>query len=206
MSTLYLLDLLGVAIFAISGALAAGRKGLDFLGVIIIATVTAIGGGTMRDLLLDRHPVFWIDDPAYLIVITIAAALTLILVRNRTPPLDALLLADALGLAVFTIIGAQIAEAADVSPGIVVIMATMTGVAGGVIRDVLSNQVPLILRRDIYATAAIVGASLYLFLQEMGADPRLAAVVGMLAVAVLRMLAIFKGLRLPVFRLPEDPS
>ncbi len=206
MSVLQALDLIGVAIFAISGSLAAGRKGLDVLGVIVIAMVTAIGGGTLRDLLLDRHPVFWVDDPSYLIVIIAAAVLTLFFVRTRKPPLNALLLADALGLAVFTIIGAQIAEEAGVSDGIVVMMATMTGVAGGVIRDVLSNEVPLILRRDIYATAAIVGASLYLVIQGMGADTRLAVVAGMLAVAGLRLLAIFKGLRLPVFRLPEDPT
>ncbi len=206
MTTLYLFDLLGVAIFAISGALAAGRKGLDFLGVIIIAMVTAIGGGTMRDLLLDRHPVFWITDPAYLIVIAVAAVCTLVFVRTHTPPLNALLLADALGLAVFTIIGAQIAEAAGVSPGIVVIMATMTGVAGGVIRDVLSNEVPLILRRDLYATAAIAGAIVYLLAQGGGMDVRLASVMGMATVALLRLLAIFKGLRLPVFRLPADPT
>jgi len=205
-SVLQALDLIGVAIFAISGSLAAGRKGLDVLGVIVIAMVTAIGGGTLRDLLLDRHPVFWVDDPSYLIVIIAAAVLTLFFVRTRKPPLNALLLADALGLAVFTIIGAQIAEEAGVSDGIVVMMATMTGVAGGVIRDVLSNEVPLILRRDIYATAAIVGASLYLVIQGMGADTRLAVVAGMLAVAGLRLLAIFKGLRLPVFRLPEDPT
>lgn len=206
MSVLQALDLIGVAIFAISGSLAAGRKGLDVLGVIVIAMVTAIGGGTLRDLLLDRHPVFWVDDPSYLIVIIAAAVLTLFFVRTRKPPLNALLLADALGLAVFTIIGAQIAEEAGVSDGIVVMMATMTGVAGGVIRDVLSNEVPLILRRDIYATAAIVGASLYLVIQGMGVDTRLAVVAGMLAVAGLRLLAIFKGLRLPVFRLPEDPT
>ncbi|HRP07023.1 MAG TPA: trimeric intracellular cation channel family protein [Gemmatimonadales bacterium] len=206
MTTLYLLDLIGVAIFAISGALTAGRKGLDFLGVIIIATVTAIGGGTVRDLLLDRHPVFWIDDPAYLIVIICSALATLVWVRYHTPEPNSLLLADALGLAVFTIIGAQIAEAAGVSPGIVVIMATMTGVAGGVIRDVLSNEIPLILRRDIYATAAMAGAGLYLILQRLGADQRVAVGAGMVAVTLLRLLAIYRGLRLPVLRLPADPS
>lgn len=203
--SLYLPDLVGVAIFAVSGALAAGRKGLDFLGVIIIAMVTAIGGGTLRDLLLDRHPIFWIGDPTYLTVIVVAATLTLAIVRYRKPPLNALLLADALGLAVFTVIGAQAAESAGVSPGIVVMMATMTGVAGGVIRDVLSAEVPLILRRDIYATAAIVGAIAYLAAQRIGASLEAAMTLGMMTVAVLRILAIFWGLRLPVFRLPEEP-
>lgn len=203
---IYLLDLIGVAVFAISGALAAGRKSLDLLGVIVIAVVTAIGGGTLRDLLLDRHPIFWIADPTYLIVISIAALLTLSYVRLRPPPGNSLLLADALGLALFTIIGAQIAEATNLSPIIVVLMGTITGVAGGVLRDVLSAEVPLILRRDIYATAAIVGASLYLIMQEIGFGRSVAAWIGMTTVVLLRLLAILRGLRLPVFRLPQGPQ
>ena len=104
---LYILDLFGVAVFAISGALAAGRKSLDLLGVVIIAVVTAIGGGTTRDLLLDRHPIFWIADPTYLSVIIGAALITIWYTRYKEPPEKALVLADALGLAVFTITGAQ---------------------------------------------------------------------------------------------------
>ena len=201
----YLLDLLGVAVFAISGALSAGRKGLDLLGVLVIAVVTAIGGGTIRDLLLDRHPIFWIADPTYLVVITIAAVLSIAYVRVWPAPRNSLLIADAFGLALFTITGAQIAEAAGLSTMIVVLMGTITGVAGGVLRDVLSAEVPLILRRDIYATAAIAGASLYLLVQEIGFGRPAAAVLGMAAVAVLRLLAILRGLRLPVFRLPQEP-
>lgn len=203
---IYLLDLFGVAVFAISGVLAAGRKSLDLLGVIVIAVITAIGGGTLRDVLLDRHPIFWIADPTYLIVISIAALLTLIYVRLRPRPGNSLLIADALGLAIFTIIGARIAEAAGLSPIIVVLMGTITGVAGGVLRDVLSAEVPLILRRDIYATAAIAGASLYLIVQEIGLGPSAAAAIGIAAVALLRLLAILRGLRLPVFRLPQEPE
>ena len=201
----YLLDLLGVAVFAISGALSAGRKGLDLLGVLVIAVVTAIGGGTIRDLLLDRHPIFWIADPTYLVVITVAALLSIAYVRVWPAPRNSLLLADALGLALFTITGAGIAETAGLPAVIVVLMGTITGAAGGVLRDVLSAEVPLILRRDIYATAAIAGASLYLLLQEVGIGRPAAAVLGMTAVAVLRLLAILRGLRLPVFRLPQEP-
>ncbi len=201
----YLLDLLGVAIFAISGALAAGRKSLDLLGVIVIAVVTAIGGGTLRDLLLDRHPIFWIADPTYLIVISVSALLTLGYVRRRPPPGNSLLIADALGLALFTIMGARIAEAAGLSAMIVVLMGTITGVAGGVVRDVLCAEVPLILRRDIYATAAIAGASLYLGVQALGTGRVVATVIGVATVVLLRFLAILRGLRLPIFRLPQEP-
>jgi uncharacterized membrane protein YeiH len=202
----YLLDLLGVAVFAISGALAAGRKSLDVLGVIVIAVVTAIGGGTLRDLLLDRHPIFWIADPTYLVVISISALLTVVWVRRRPPPGNSLLIADALGLALFTIMGAQVAEGAGLSAIIVVLMGTMTGVAGGVIRDVLSAEVPLILRRDLYATAAIAGASLYLLVQQVGLAQPGAAFLGIAAVTLLRLLAILRGWRLPVFRLPGEPQ
>ena len=199
----YALDLLGVAVFAISGALAAGRKSLDLLGVVVVATATAVGGGTLRDLLLDRHPIFWIDDPAYLGVIVGASLLTVAWSRARRPPGSALLLADALGLALFTISGAQIAEAAGAPAALVVVMGALTGTAGGAVRDVLTAEIPLILRRDVYATAAIVGACVYLALEAMGVGRSIAGVVGMLAVAALRLAAIYRGLHLPVFSLPE---
>lgn len=202
----HILDLLGVAVFAVSGVLAAGRKGLDLLGVLVIAALTAIGGGTVRDLLLDRHPIFWIAEPTYLIVISAAASLTLVYVRVRPAPGNALAFADAMGLALFTISGAQIAEAERLSPIIVVLMATITGVAGGVMRDVLCAEIPQILRRDIYATAAIAGASLYLIAEALQMPRPWCAALGMTAVVVLRVLAISRGLKLPTFRLPDDPT
>jgi uncharacterized membrane protein YeiH len=198
----YLLDLLGVGVFAMSGALAAGRAGLDLLGVVVIAALTAIGGGTIRDLLLNRHPIFWIRDPTYLVVIGITALLTVVYVRIHPPPGNALLLADALGLALFALSGAQIAEAAGLAPIIVVLMGTLTGVAGGVLRDVLTGQVPLILRKDLYATAAITGIALYLLVQAFGMNRSWAFGAGFAVVVALRLLAIVSGLRLPVFRLP----
>jgi uncharacterized membrane protein YeiH len=198
----YLLDLLGVAVFAVSGALAAGRLGLDLLGVVVIAALTAVGGGTLRDLLLNRHPISWIGDPTYLVVICAAALLTIVYAAFRPPPGDALLVADALGLALFAMSGAQVAEGAELSPVIVVLMGTMTGVAGGVLRDVLSGQIPLVLRRDIYATAAIVGITVYLLLQVIGTKRSWAFGVGLVVVAALRLLAVLEGWQLPTFRLP----
>lgn len=201
---LYLLDLLGVAVFAASGALAAGRKSLDLLGVVVIAAVTAIGGGTIRDVLLDRHPVFWIDDPTYLVVILGAALATVIWARFRPPPDHSLAIADALGLGFFTIGGAQIAEGAGLSAIIIVLMGTITGSAGGVIRDVLSAEIPMILRRgQLYASTAIAGASLYLVLLAFGTDRTVAALVGMAAIVALRLASILWGLRLPVFELDD---
>jgi uncharacterized membrane protein YeiH len=200
---LYSLDLVGVAVFAVSGVLAARDRGLDLLGVIVIAAITAIGGGTLRDLLLNRYPIFWITDAQYLTVIIASAFLTVAYVRVRPPPGKALLVADAVGLALFALSGAQLAEAAQCPAIIVVLMGTMTGVAGGVLRDVITAQVPLILRRDIYATAAIVGVALYLLLQALGLQRSAAFGVGMAMVIALRLLAIHWGLQLPIFRMPE---
>ena len=130
------------------------------MGVIVIAAITAIGGGTLRDLLLNRHPIFWITDAQYLTVIIASALLTVAYVRIRPLPGTALLVADALGLALFSLSGAQVAETAQCTPIIVVLMGTMTGVTGGILRDVITAQVPLMLQREIYATAAIAGVVL----------------------------------------------
>jgi uncharacterized membrane protein YeiH len=203
-SFIQFLDLLGVAIFAVSGALAAGRKRLDLLGVVVIAMVTAIGGGTTRDLLLDR-PVFWTTQPRYLYVILISALLTVVWTKRFSPPDRALATADALGLALFSISGAQIAERLGL-PGVVcVIMGTITGVAGGMIRDVLTNEIPMVIRRGrIYATAAIVGIVAYLILtQSFGLMEPISALVGMALIAGLRISSIVWGWTLPVFSLDK---
>jgi uncharacterized membrane protein YeiH len=201
-----LIDLAGVAVFAVSGALAALRARMDLLGVVVVAAVTAIGGGTTRDVLLDRHPVFWIDDPSYLGVVIVAAALTLAWTRVRPPPKNSLAMADALGLAFFVIAGAQLTQRLDHAWPIVILMGTITGVAGGAIRDVLSAQVPMILRRgELYATAAIAGAGSYLLLLEWGAGERLAALLGMSLIVALRFGAIWRGWHLPVLSLREEP-
>jgi uncharacterized membrane protein YeiH len=199
---LYALSLIGVAVFAASGAIAAGRKSFDWIGVLVIAVMTAIGGGTLRDVLLGRDAVFWIADTAYLWVVVAAAAATILYVRKQRPPDRALLVADALGLAFFTISGAQIAEQQGHSGAIVVVMGTLTGVAGGVLRDVLCNDVPLLFGpgETLYATAAIAGATTYLALQTLGAPPTSAALAGMAVVGGLRLAAIFWRLRLPSAR------
>jgi uncharacterized membrane protein YeiH len=203
----YVLDLAGVAVFAISGVLAAGRKNLDLLGVAVIAVVTAIGGGTLRDVLLDRHPIFWIADPTYLWVILAATVVTLGYVRLWIASRRALLIADALGLAFFTIGGVEIAQQAGHSDLIALLMGTITGVAGGVLRDVLLGEIPLIFRPGrLYATAAIGGAGLYLLLAWAGITKEAAALGGMAATVGLRLGAIFWRLELPTVRLPEDES
>ncbi|GMU87002.1 MAG: membrane protein [Ignavibacteriales bacterium] len=199
---LYYLDLFGVAVFAISGALTASEKKLDLYGVVVISIVTAIGGGTLRDLLLDRHPIFWFEDPVLLIVIITAAIATIIYTRFHHPPLRVLLIADAFGLGLFAISGAQIAEAQNLSPLIVVVMAAITGTAGGLTRDILCNEIPMILKKDIYATAAISGAAIYLILKALGVDGVLAGVIGSAFVFAVRLAAITFRLHQPESKLP----
>lgn len=199
---LLLVDLLGVGVFAISGALAALRKKMDLLGVLVIAAVTALGGGTVRDLLLNRHPVVWVTEPGYLYVALAAAVATVVYTRFRQAPDHSLAVADALGLGFFVISGARLTVELGYTGVIVVLMGTTTGVVGGVIRDILSARVPLILRKgELYATTAIAGATVYLVLMGLDVREALAATLGMLTVVSLRFAAIRWGIGLPVIPL-----
>lgn len=198
MSLLRFLDVAGVAVFAISGALAAMRKELDLIGVLVIALVTAVGGGTLRDLLIDRQ-VFWVGDATYVAVIIAASIATIVYVRFREPPDRALSVADALGLGFFTISGAKIAEAADLPGLIVVVMATITGIFGGILRDVLCAEVPMVMRKNtLYATAAIIGASVYVLFPRGWSGA--AAGVAIATVIAIRLAAIWWQITLPVHR------
>lgn len=167
--------------------------------------VTGIGGGTLRDLLLGRTPVFWVRNPVYLWVILGAAAFTVLFVRFRTPPLHALEVADAFGLALFCVSGAQIAQGFTSRGIIVVLMGTLTGCAGGAVRDVLCAEIPMVLRnRQLYATAAIAGASAFYLCDRFGLAAPLPAILGMTLAVALRFGSIYGGLRLPSFKLPES--
>lgn len=204
----YYLDLIGVAVFAISGALAAGRKQLDWVGVVFLATVTAIGGGTVRDVLLNRDAVFWIQDPTYLWVIISASFLTILYVRFFRPPFNLIMYVDALGLALFTILGAQVAEAHGVSDLIVIVMAVLTGVAGGVIRDVLTGEIPHLFRstEPLYSVAALTGAVIYVLLQKLGVITEYATYIGISMVALFRFAAIYWNLNMPMFSIDHDKN
>ena len=197
---LYVLDLVGVAVVAISGALAAGRRRLDLIGVLVLAAVTAVGGGTIRDVLLDRHPIFWLADARYLLVIIVAAVATVLYVRWGRVPWITLDVADALGLALFSVAGTQVAERAGMPAASCVLLGAVTGAAGGAIRDVLTARVPAVLQHgSLYAAAAIAGTSLYLILARLGLEHSAASLAGMAVVAALRLAAIWWGLTLPVF-------
>jgi uncharacterized membrane protein YeiH len=199
---LHLMDLVGVFAFAVSGALTAGRKRMDLFGVLVIAAVTAIGGGTVRDVLLDR-PVFWLIDTVYLYVIAAAVLCTLVYARFRRPPHGALLVADAFGLAVFAVLGVRAGLEAGTSPLVAVIMGAITGVVGGAVRDVLCGETPLILRREIYATAAVAGAATYVVLSAWSGQGAATLTASIAVTLLLRLSAVRYDLNLPTGR-PEE--
>lgn len=200
----YLLDLTGTAVFAITGALAAGRKRMDIFGVVVLGCVTAIGGGTLRDVILGEHPVFWISDTRYLAVAAVAALGTFVLAQRWKLPAMVLLYADAVGLAAFTAIGFQKGFQATHAYSIAIVMGLATGVVGGIIRDVLSGEIPLIFRREIYASASLCGAALLALLSYLKLPGPVTVSAGVLATMAIRLTAIHWNLSLPLFRLDDD--
>lgn len=197
-------DLLGIAVFAISGTLAAWRKQMDGFGVIVLATVTAIGGGTLRDLILDS-PVIWLSNNSYFLAIFIAAGLTILAVRNRLViPNNTLQIADAIGLAFFVIMGTQKALDHGTSGFVAIMMGTMSGVCGGMIRDVLCREIPMVFRGELYAITCIFGGLVYVQLLGFGVAQMPAMLVGMTALLALRLAAIRWHLTIPVFGKKAD--
>lgn len=204
-SWFYFFDLCGTAVFALSGALSAGRHRMDPFGVIVLASVTAVGGGSIRDALLGTTPVFWIRDPNYIIVILLTVLLTMLIVRRpKRIPQHTLPVADALGLALFTVIGAEKALSLELGGMIAVVMGLITGVGGGIIRDLLCRQVPMILRTEIYATASILGGVTYSLCLHLGTQDKHALVLAMLVALGIRLAAIKWHLSLPAFDLKTN--
>ena len=203
---LYWLDLFGIVVFALSGALMAGRYKLDPFGVVVLASVTAIGGGTIRDIILDTT-IFWVADPVYLYVILATALLTIIFIRQpKRIPKRFLLIADALGLALFAVLGTQKALVLGAPIPVAVVLGTITGVAGGMIRDVLCNVIPMILRQEIYALAAMLGGGLFVFLQWLNWSDTNAIITAITIALILRLAAIYWHVSLPAFHIVEKPD
>ncbi len=203
---LYWLDLFGIIVFALSGALMAGRYKLDPFGVVVLAAVTAIGGGTIRDLILDTT-VFWVAKPIYLWVILATALLTIALIRRpKRIPKRFLLIADAFGLALFAVLGTQKSLNLGVPMSVAIVMGTITGVAGGMIRDVLCNVIPMILRKEIYALAAMLGGCLFVLFHWLGLSDNVATVFAILGSLKLRLAAIYWQVSLPAFQIIDKEN
>lgn len=197
MQLLYALDLVGTAAFAASGAWAGIRRDLDLFGVLVLGLVTATGGGTLRDILLGDVPPFCLQDETYL-YLSLGVALAVFCFHLRLGFLQhPLLYFDAVGLGTFVVIGTGKALALGTGWLGAVLLGVMTATAGGVLRDVLSGQVPLILRREIYASACLAGGALLVLLRQTAIAPGLAALLAALTVIVVRLLAIRRNWELP---------
>lgn len=197
MDYLYLLDLTGTFVFAISGVLAAANKKLDLFGATFIGFVTAIGGGTIRDVLLGIQPVSWMQSMEYLIVILAAVILTFLFRKKIMRFRKTLFLFDTIGIGVFTIIGLQKALLAGVIPVVAIIMGMFTAVMGGVIRDTLCNEIPLIFRKEIYATACLAGAIIFLILDNFAVSNSINNLITILTIIIIRVISIKYKLSLP---------
>lgn len=195
------LDFFGVFVFAVSGALAADRRGMDLFGFVVIALLPAVGGGTVRDIVLGV-PVFWVQDPTYLWLILGAALLTFAAAGQIRRVERWLLWADAIGLSVFCVTGAAKALAATGSVVISVAMGVVTAVFGGIVRDTVCNEIPLVLRQDVYATAAFAGALCLVGLISLGMAEVAALWIGAGVCFLVRAAAIVWGWSLPKRRAP----
>ncbi len=207
MTTGFVLEHFGVGVAATTGVLAARGKQVDLFGVIVLAMVTAFGGGTLRDLILGDYPVFWARDPHYVYTASVAAVVTFFLARTHEIHLGLLQFADAFALAFFTVVGLEKGLAAGTAAAIAVMLGVITGVAGGILRDLLLNEIPLVFRQDIYlyATAAFFGALVYLGLRAVQCDRQVTMISAVAAVLALRLAGIRWRLTLPVFR-PKESS
>ena len=198
---LYLLDMVGVIACAIAGTLLAQHKGFDIAGCILVSMVNAIGGGTLRDMALDRHPLFWMTDLNYVIVITLTSLILQIFFHLYHKIDKALKFFDAIGLAAFSVIGFKVALAQDVSPVIAVMMGVWTAIIGGLLRDIICNEIPLLLQREIYITASIAGSLSYLALDYWGVDAVTNEFMMLFIIFAVRMLALKFDWHLPSIRL-----
>jgi uncharacterized membrane protein YeiH len=198
-TTTYVIEILGTVSFAISGSFAAMQRRLDPFGVLIIAFVTSIGGGTVRDLLLGDTPVAWMRDVNYCLLILVTSLLTIFFKTQIKRFKITLFLFDSLGLGLFTLVGVQKGIVFGLDPGMCVALGTITGCFGGVIRDTLLNTIPLIFRKEIYATACILGGILYFLLLYFNLKADVAKVIVIAFIVALRILVVRYKLALPRF-------
>lgn len=192
-------DLAGTASFAISGALFAINKKMDGFGIFVIAFVTAVGGGTLRDVLINTYPITWMSDLNYIYIIFVAVILAIVLRKKIGFLSRSLFLFDAIGLGIFTIIGTEIGLQHNFHPIICVSLGMITATFGGVIRDTLSNESPLIFHREIYATACIIGATTYIFLNYFHVEVWVNQLLTTIMVIGVRLIAVRFKWQLPTF-------
>lgn len=197
MNIIYILDLVGTFVFAISGMLAASGKKFDIFGASIIALVTAVGGGTIRDILIGSQPVGWLQDQNYLLAIGTGILISYFFKRHILGFRKTMFLFDTIGIGLFTILGLQKTLDFGLSPIIAVMMGSVSAVFGGVLRDILSNEVPLIFRKEIYATACLAGGALYIGLGYSALPTNANMLITIVFVIVIRTLAVLRQWSMP---------
>ena len=191
------LDMIGVVSCSIAATILALRKGLDVFGALLIAVVASLGGGTIRDLLLNNHPIFWMTQKHYLPVVFISAVVTLVFHKTFASIEKPLRVFDALGLSAFTVIGVEVALQSGASSLVAVIMGITTATVGGIMRDIICNEIPLVLHKEIYITASLLGGISFLVLQYFKVPQEIVYVLTLVSTFAIRMVAIHKDLRLP---------
>ena len=197
MEVIYVLDILGTFAFAISGALVALDKKFDIFGVIIIAFVTAVGGGMLRDVLINAHPINWIGDLNYLYIIFSAVLFTFLFKSKIAHLSKTMFLFDTIGISVFTLLGLQKGLSYDLHPIIAIIMGMISAVFGGVLRDVLTAKIPLIFEKEVYASACLTGGISYLILNYFKVDENINFIISAIVIASIRAIAVKFHLELP---------
>ena len=199
-AALQVIEACGIIAFASSGFIEARRKKMDLIGVFTVAFITAFGGGTLRDILLDRRPLFWVQHQEYTLLIFVLAVIVLPLshyLRSSTTE-RAIIFADALGLGLFSAVGASVAQEAQMPIFVCVMMGVITAIFGGVLRDVICNEIPLVFRRgQLYATCAFIGCWVYLILNLLSVHQTVALISSILVTSVMRLLAVRFDLKLP---------
>lgn len=196
---LHFLFIMGICVEAITGAIAAGRKKMDFFGVMLIACITALGGGTVRDVLFNTYPLIWVTHPEYLLYTSICAFLTIFIAHSLIRVMKIFLILDALGLSVFVIIGTQRVLEYGMSASVAIISGMLTGICGGMLRDILCNDIPLVLRKELYAVIALAGSLLYVILAQSHVSVALNVFITFIVIFTTRLLAIFFHLEIPKF-------
>jgi len=200
MNYIQVLDFAGVAVFAATGALAASRKRLDIVGFIFLAAITGIGGGTLRDLLLGKLPVFWVKEPAFIAVCLIAAVSVYFLAHFIEYRYRLLLWLDAMGMAAYCVMGAGIAIEFGVSPYAAIVMGVMTATFGGILRDVLSGEPSVLLSDEIYITAAVLGSASYVVILTLGTPRFYSVIIAITLAFMLRAAALTLGWTMPRYK------
>lgn len=196
---LHYLYLLGITVEAMTGALSAGRKKMDLVGVMIIAIVAALGGGTVRDILIGRYPLTWVEHPQYILLTAIAALITVFTAKWFRKLAKIFLILDAIGLCAFAVIGTEIGIQQELHPIIIALVACITGAAGGMLRDILCNDVPLVLRKELYAVVALGAGIMYMILSHYFEWDLLIQIITIIIALIVRLWAIFWHIELPKF-------